>query len=211
LSLPRLHLVTDAAVLRTSGFADVAAAVLERCGARVALQVRGHGAGGAELYGIAEPLAVAALRAGAWLLINDRIDIAMAVRANGVQLGSRSLAVPDARALMGAGARIGVSVHGVAEVVQAEVDGADFVVLGSIHETASHPGQPALGLAAVTGAVQSSSLPVIAIGGITAARVAAAARAGAHGVAVLSGVWRATDPAAAAAEYVAAVSEAWSS
>jgi thiamine-phosphate pyrophosphorylase len=211
LTLPRLHLVTDAAVLRGAGFGAVAERVLERCGAGVALQVRGHGLGGAELHAIAEPLAALALRDGAWLLINDRVDVALAVRAHGVQLGSRSLAVPDVRALMGDGARIGVSVHGVAEVVQAEADGADFVLLGNIHETASHPDRRALGLEVVTQSARSTTCPVIAIGGITVARVDAVARAGAAGVAVLSGVWSAAEPAAAAAEYLAAVNEAWRS
>jgi thiamine-phosphate diphosphorylase len=131
------------------------------------------------------------------------------VRANGVQLGARSLAVSDARALLGAGARIGRSVHGVEEAVGAEADGADFALLGTIFESASHPGRAAAGPSLVSDAVAGAALPVIAIGGITPERVAAVAAAGAHGVAVLGGVWRAADPAAAAAMYADAVMSAW--
>lgn len=208
--LPRLHLVTDDAVLADDAFPDVAERVLECCGVRVALHVRGPGTDGAHVYEIATRLQAAALRAGAWLLVNDRIDIARMVRANGVQLGARSLDVADARALLGAGARIGRSVHGVVDAVEAEADGADFVLLGTIFESASHAGRPAAGLDAVRTTVERTALPVIAIGGITAGRVADIGAAGAHGVAVLGGVWHADDPVTAAATYLTAVKSMWS-
>lgn len=208
-SLPRLHLITDDVALADPRFTDTAERVLECCGRTVALHVRGPAATGAHLHAIAARLQTAALRAGAWLLVNDRVDVAMAVRANGVQLGARSLPVADARALLGAGARIGCSVHSATEALQAESDGADFVVLGTIFETASHAGRAAAGTQLVRDTTARTVLPVIAIGGITLVRVSEAADAGAHGVAVLGGVWRAGDPAAAAAEYVAAVRAAW--
>jgi thiamine-phosphate diphosphorylase len=208
--LPRLHLVTDAAVLQDVHFLDAATAALECCGVRCALHLRGHGMTGAQLHELGTALGALALRTGAWLIVNDRVDVAMAVRANGVQLGRRSLPVADARALLGAGARIGRSVHGAAEADEARIDGADFVVLGSIYETASHADLRPLGAAVIEDAVRAG-LPVVAIGGITPGRVPEVARAGAHGVAVLGGVWRAADAAAAAAEYVAALDAAWSS
>ena len=208
-ALPRLHLVTDDAVLADPRFPDAAERVLECCGRAAALHVRAHAATGAHLHAIAARLQTTALRAGAWLLVNDRVDVAMAVRANGVQLGARSLTVGDARALLGAGARIGCSVHGAAEALQAESDGADFVVLGTIFESASHAGRAAAGTQLVRDTTTRTGLPVIAIGGITPGRVPEVAGAGAHGAAVLGGVWRARDPVAAAAQYVAAVQTAW--
>lgn len=209
MSLPRLHLVTDDAVLADPAFETAAAAVLESCGPCAALHVRGPQITGARLHAIADRLQAVALRTGAWLIVNDRIDVAMAVRANGVQLGARSLAVTDARALLGAGAHIGRSVHDPADAVQAETDGADFVVLGTIYETASHAGRAPAGTQLVRATVDRTVLPVIAIGGITPERIAEIQAAGAYGAAVLGGVWRAGDPAAAAADYVAATGSAW--
>lgn len=207
--LPRLHLVTDDAVLADAAFPDIAGRVLERCGPAAAMHVRGPGTSAAKLYAMAVQLQTVALRTGAWLLVNDRVDIAMAVRANGVQLTSRSLELPDARTLTGAGARIGCSVHGPAEALQAESDGADFVVLGTIYETASHPDRAGSGIGLVRATVERTALPVIAIGGITPGRVADVARAGAHGAAVLGGLWRAANPVEAAAAYVEAARAAW--
>jgi thiamine-phosphate diphosphorylase len=207
-TLPRLHLVTDDAVLADAVFPDVAERVLGQCGPLAALHVRGHATDAARLHAIAERLQTAALRTGAWLLVNDRIDIAMTVRANGVQLGSHSLPVPDARALLGAGARIGYSVHGAEEALQAESDGADFVLLGTIFESTSHAGRAAAGTGLVRDTAARTVLPVIAIGGITPARIAEVVAAGAYGAAVLGGVWRAADPEAAGAQYSAAVQRA---
>lgn len=209
MSLPRLHLVTDDAVLADPAFANVAESVLECCGPAAALHVRGRATTGARLHAIADRLQAVALRTGAWLLVNDRIDIAMAVRANGVQLGARSLPVSDARALLGAGAQIGCSVHSSDGAAQAESDGADFVVLGTIYDSASHAGRAPAGTQLVHAAAEQTRLPVIAIGGITPARIADVAGAGACGAAVLGGIWRADDPAAAAAGYVEAVRSVW--
>lgn len=208
--IPRVHLVTDAEVLRHPAFLDAAGSVLRCCGVHCALHLRGHGMSGAALHALGQQLAGTALRTGSWLFVNDRIDVAMAVRANGVQLGSRSLEVRAARALLGAGARIGVSTHGAAEVVQAEIDGADFVLLGNIYETRSHPDRRALGTQEIERAAARTALPIIAIGGVGAVHAESLARAGAYGIAVLGGVWHAADPADAAAEYVAAVHAAWS-
>lgn len=209
MNLPRLHLVTDDAVLAEPEFGAVAERVLDVCGRTAALHVRGHAATGARLHAIAERLQTVALRTGAWLLVNDRVDIARAVRANGVQLGRRSLAVADARALLGTGARIGLSVHEVAEALDAEADGADFVVLGTIYESASHPGSATGGTELIRRCAARTVLPIIAIGGMTSSRIVDVAAAGAHGAAALGGIWRADDPAVAAAEYVAAVRAAW--
>jgi thiamine-phosphate diphosphorylase len=199
--LPRLHLVTDDAVLADPGFADMADAVLDVLGPECALQLRGHHTDAAVLHALGVRLAGSAIRTGAWLLINDRIDIAMAVRANGVQLGAASLSVTAARTLVGAHAPIGYSAHGTLEAEQAALDGADFVVLGTIYASASHAGRAPAGTAALRECTAQAGVPVIAIGGITPDRLPEVRAAGAHGAAVLGGVWRAERPAAAAVAY----------
>lgn len=208
---PRLHLVTDDGVLRRPDFIEAAEAVLAVAGPAVALHLRGRATTGAALHDIGMAASAAAIRAGAWLLVNDRVDVAMAVRANGVQLGLASLPVRDVRLLLGAGAPIGYSAHSPEEAVRAVGDGADFVLMGTIHPSASHPRQPAAGLDVLEETARRAGAPTIAIGGITPERVTAAAGTGAHGVAVLGGVWRAADPARAAGEYLAAVRRAWAS
>lgn len=199
--LPRLHLITDDAVLASPGFLDGARWVLREQGAGVALHLRGHGTSAGILYELARALVAEARETGGWVLVNDRVDVALAVGAAGVQLGRRSIPVRAARDVLGAGARIGYSAHDPDEAAAARRDGADFIVLGAIWETASHPGERPAGLELLRAATARAAAPIIAIGGVTPERVAEAVATGAYGVAVLGGVWRAADPAAAAAAY----------
>lgn len=136
--------------------------------------------------------------AGARLLINDRVDVALALRADGVHLRSDSLPPSVARRLLGEDRLIGVSTHSVEDVLRAEGEGADFVVLGPVYETPSKRmyGAP-LGLSPLERAASRSRIPVFAIGGITARRVREVRRAGAHGVAVVSAILEADDVARA--------------
>ncbi|MDQ3139002.1 MAG: thiamine phosphate synthase, partial [Gemmatimonadota bacterium] len=115
---------------------------------------------------------------------------------HGVQLGGGDLAPADARRVFGRG-WIGRSVHGSEEAKAAVAEGADFLVVGNVYETASHPGRPAAGIELVRAAV-ALGRPVIAIGGIDAARAREAHAAGAYGVAAIAALWWAADPAAAA-------------
>jgi thiamine-phosphate diphosphorylase len=207
--LPRLHAVTDDDVLADPSFPAVAAAVMQALGPHCALHLRGHATDGATLYRLGVDLAAAALASGSWLLVNDRLDVAMAIRANGAQLGSRSLSVADARRLLGAGAPIGISAHNAAEAAQASGDGADFVLLGTIWESASHAGRQGAGADALAAGCRRANVPVLAIGGVTVERVAPALEAGAYGVAVLGGIWHTDDAAAAAVAYGAALDAAW--
>jgi thiamine-phosphate pyrophosphorylase len=126
---------------------------------------------------------------GGHLLINDRVDIALASGADGVQLRADSLPVLVARRLLGSSRLIGVSTHSAEDVVRAEEDGADFVVLGPIYETRSKVryGKP-IGLAVLAEATRRARIPIFAIGGVTASRVAELRTAGAAGVAVISAV-----------------------
>jgi thiamine-phosphate pyrophosphorylase len=204
--LPRLHVVTDDAVLASPAFVRTARALLERGGGLLALHLRGHGTPAAQLHGHAVALRAAARAAGAWLVINDRIDVALAVAADAVQLGGLSLPLEDARPLL-PHARIGYSAHGAAEADAAARRGTDFVLLGTIHVTASHTGRPPLGVSELAAAADCG-VPVIAIGGITPDRVGGVYAAGAAGVAALGGVWRAADPVAALVAYLAALDAA---
>jgi thiamine-phosphate pyrophosphorylase len=173
-----------------------------------AIQLREKDLTTRELYHVAESLLAATREAGAVLLINDRVDVAMAVSADGVHLRRASLAPKEVRELLGPGKLIGMSCHSTADVREAAEAGVDFVVLGPIFETPSKAAYgPALTTAALLDARAVTSLPILAIGGIKQAQVRDVMEAGADGVAVISAVMSAPDPAAAASGLLAAVAE----
>lgn len=147
---------------------------------------------------------IAAVRpAGASVIVNDRVDVALAAGADGAHLGSGDLPVAAARSLA-PGLVLGATCRSLADVESAAADGADYVGVGPVFATSSKPGLPEpLGTAGLRGAV--GMLPVIAIGGITAADAAAVFAAGASGVAVIGGIWRPPDPVLAAEELLAAI------
>ena len=188
MTVPRLHAVTDDARLADPRFVQVAAAVLAAGGAALALHLRGRHTSAASLHALAAALAPAARAAGAKLLVNDRVDVALTAGADGVQLPEDALDVADARTILGDSALIGVSRH-AHSIATRGTAGADFVVWGAVFETASHGGEPAAGMDGLRAAVAASALPVVAIGGVGPERVGAVLAAGAHGVAVLSGIW----------------------
>lgn len=195
--LPRLHLVTNGELLGRADFPSLAA--LAAGGGRFALHLRGHGVPGARLWDVVGELGARGVAARMW--VNDRVDLALAIRADGVQLGARSLPVNVVRRLLGRGVWIGQSVHDVEAAAASE---ADVVLLGNIYETDSHPGRPPLGIPALSRAA-TLTRPIVAIGGITPDRTAEVVEAGAWGVAVLSGVWQASDPAGAVRRYLEAL------
>ncbi|WP_278258815.1 thiamine phosphate synthase [Nocardioides convexus] len=140
---------------------------------------------------------------GARVLVNDRLDVALAAGADGVHLGADDLAVADARRIA-PGLIVGATCRDRAGVLAAAASGADYAGFGPLFPTGSKPGLPEpLGLRAVTAA--AGVLPLVAIGGLTAATAAEARAAGAHGVAVIGAIWREPDPVAAAKEPVTAV------
>jgi thiamine-phosphate pyrophosphorylase len=186
--------VTDDAVLGEPAFLRRAVEVLDAGGPAVALQLRGPRASGRALFALAGALHGPARRAGAMLLVNDRVDVALAAGADGVQLGARGLSSADARRLLGPGRWVGRSLAAAQGAVSEDAAGADFLVLGTVFASASHPGRPGAGLAAVKSAA-AGALPVIAIGGMTPARAGEVRAAGGHGVAVLSAIWAAKQPA----------------
>jgi thiamine-phosphate diphosphorylase len=129
------------------------------------------------------------------VFVSARPDIAAAVGAHGVQLATDDLTPAAARRILPQG-WIGCSVHSRDEAVAAIDLEADFLVVGNIYQTTSHPGRPAAGLTLVR-ATADLGRPVIAIGGITADRVPEVKAAGAYGVAAIGALWEAPDPAAA--------------
>ena len=190
--VPRLHAITDDARLADARFLDDAAAMLETGGPELALHLRGRKTTAARLNELSIALLPIARASGASLLVNDRVDVALAARVHGVQLREDSIDAGEARSLLGDGALIGASRH--ADSLSRPVDGADFIVFGHVFDTRSHPGVRPVGIEGLRDAVTGSRLPVIAIGGITAERIGEALAAGAYGVASLSGVWDGIDP-----------------
>lgn len=191
--LPRLHAITDERVARRADLVDVAGELASGGGEQLAFHARGRDLSGREHYEVADRLAACP---PARLFVNDRLDIALAVRATGVQLGRGSLAPGDARRLDPTW-WIGVSVHDPDEARAAQTAGADYLVIGPVYATASHPEREPLGPDRF-GALAALGLPAIAIGGVTADRVAELRAAGAYGVAAIRALWDAPDPAAAA-------------
>jgi len=164
-----------------------------------AVQLRDKDLPGRSLLALAERLREATSRRGALLLVNDRIDVALAVGADGVHLGGGSLPAEAARRLVGRAALIGVSTHAPGEAPA----GADFAFFGPVYETPSKGG--AQGEARLAEAVRATTLPVLAIGGVTAARAPAVRAAGAAGAAVIRAILAAADPAAATRDLLAAL------
>ncbi|WP_028547949.1 thiamine phosphate synthase [Paenibacillus sp. UNC451MF] len=128
--------------------------------------------------------------------INDRLDAALAVQAQGVQLAYNSLSLNDSRRILPATVRIGCSVHSVEEAVQAAGQGADYVLFGHIYESNSKPGLAPRGVKVLAEVVAACTIPVIAIGGIEPDNVGEVLSTGCAGVAMLSSVLLHSDPAA---------------
>jgi thiamine-phosphate diphosphorylase len=192
--LPRLHAITDERIARRADLDVVAAALAEGGGSELAFHARGRALSGREHYELGARLAV---RPPGRLFVNDRLDIALAVPAAGVQLGHGSLAVSVARALNPLW-WIGKSVHSLAEADAARTEGADYLVVGPVYASATHPDRPPLGLDVLRKiAALDVDLPVIAIGGIMIDRVRAVRGAGAYGVAAIRALWDDAEPGAA--------------
>ena len=172
------------------------AQVLARAGVRVA-QVRCKRGPGRTAWASVQG-AVAVLRAaGVVTLVNDRVDWALLSGADGVHVGEEDLPPREARRLLGPDRIVGVTVRGAAGAREAAAAGASYVGLGPVFATRTKEvPAPVLGLERLRAEVQGSPLPVVAIGGIGLETVTAVARAGVHGVAVVSDLWAGGDPTA---------------
>ena len=192
--LPRLHAITDERIARRSDLEMVARALADGGGSDLAFHARGRELTGREHYDLAIRLSVLPSP----LFVNDRLDVALSVPCAGVQLGQGSLPVSSARALNPLW-WIGKSVHSLAETEAARAEGADYLVVGPVFITATHPGRAPLGLTGLKQVVAAAgALPVIAIGGITADRMREVRDGGAYGIAAIRALWDDAEPRAAA-------------
>jgi thiamine-phosphate pyrophosphorylase len=178
-----------------------------------AVQLREKDLAARDLLLMACALRESTRRHGAKLLVNDRADVALAVGADGVQRAGTSLPVSALRAICPPigppGFLIGASVHSVAEARVAEPEGADFLLFGPVYDTPSKREYgPPQGLSALERVATAVRLPVFAVGGVTPARVAEVARAGASGVAVIAAILGAARPADAVKAFLDALGRA---
>jgi thiamine-phosphate pyrophosphorylase len=192
-SIPRLLLVTDRHATGGRDLVDVVTAALDA--GLPAVQLRDKDLPARRRFELAERLRAATTRTNSVLIINDRVDVAIAVGADGVHLGGGSMPVDDVRRLLAPGALVGVSTHAVIEVGPTT---ADYAVFGPVRATPSKAAYgPPQGIQRLREASAAASVPVLAIGGIEATDVPAMITAGAHGVAVIRAILSADDPAAA--------------
>ena len=197
----RLCLVTDRTHTRGRDLVTVVAECL--AAGLSAVQVREKDLGAGELATLCRRLRPLTLDAEALLIVNDRVDVALAVGADAVQRTSTSLSVRDMIAVADKRLQIGASVHSLQEAIDAEREGADWAVFGPVYDTPSKRAYgPAQGLARLEAVARAVGVPVIAIGGITPERVKAVRAAGAAGVAVISAILEADSPADVTARFL---------
>ena len=196
-ALPRLHAITDERIARRADLGDILDAL---AGIEFAVHARGRTLSGREHFDLAARLSA---RLPVRLFVNDRLDIALAAGAEGIQLSRSGLLPVDARRLS-PDWWIGCSVHSRDEARTARDWGADYLLVGPVYHTTTHPTASPLGLPAV-GAIVQLGLPVIAIGGVTPERARELAGAGAYGVAAIRAIWDAADPHGAARSLLEAV------
>lgn len=195
-ALPPLYLITDRQQI-TAGrqFLDVVEELLQ-AGVRM-LQLREKDLSAAELYPLAIKLRALTRQHNCLMLINDRVDLAMAVGADGVHLGGHSLPTLAVRRLLGPDKLIGVSTHAPQEILTAAKQGADFATFGPVFHTASKAayGDP-VGIEKLHQACNIRTIPVYALGGIKLENTLAVKQAGANGIAMISALLCANSPAA---------------
>jgi thiamine-phosphate pyrophosphorylase len=201
--VPRLLLITDRRAARRPLAEAVALAVR---GGVTGVQVREPDLAAGDLLALVRSVLPAARAGGAVVVVNDRIDVAIAAGADGVHLRRTSLPPAEARRILGPGALVGVSTHEEAEVAAAFADGADYVVFGPVFPTPSKEG-----LLAPRGADEfrrvaaGAAGPVLALGGMDAVRAAGLGVRPPHGVAAIRAILGVDDPEAAARALAAAI------
>ncbi len=199
-SLPSLYLITDRSQTLGRPLLDVVKAALEG-GIRM-IQLREKDLSGKELFNLAKELRELTNQFGAKLLVNDRIDVALAVGADGVHLGHQSISVQDARQVFKTSSLIphpssflvGVSTHSMEEALHAQSDGADFITFGPVYFTPSKAayGEP-VEIDKLKKVVKAVNIPVFAIGGMKEGNLEEVLNTGAYGVAMISAIMAAGD------------------
>ena len=201
-------MVADSSVVNPEELVPRAAAAVS--GGVDMVQLRAKELPGGQLLRLARELKDA-IGEAAILVVNERVDVAFASRADGVQLGEEALSISVAREILAESALVGRSVHSVAGAEDAQNEGADFLVVGTMFVTDSHPGSPPAGPSLVREISPQSRVPLIGIGGITQANLAEVVQAGASGVAVIRSIMAAPDPQKAARDLKDNLLECWQS
>jgi len=206
-----VYVITHRGAAGDRALPDVVRAAI-RGGATV-VQLREKRATTREMIELGRALLAVTRPAGVPLIVNDRLDVALAIDAEGVHVGVDDMPIALARRLLGPGRLLGYSPNTVETARRGEREGADYLGVGDVFGTPTKPdaGVP-IGIEGLAAVAQAVKIPVVAIGGITVENAAAAVRAGAAGVAVISAVIGAEDPEAAARrlrEAVSAGGEVW--
>jgi thiamine-phosphate pyrophosphorylase len=213
----QLYLISDRHLAAASGglIAAVEAALASGATAgppgAIALQLREKDLEARELFELAMALKPLCAKFGTPLIVNDRIDVAIAAGADGAHLASTSVVIADARRLLGPSRLVGVSTHSVGEVSAAAAEGADFAVFGPVYDPLSKgPYGPPKGLANLMNAVKAAHpMPVYALGGINGSRTAEIAAlepsSRPSGVAVIGAVFGTATPGTAVREILHAL------
>jgi thiamine-phosphate diphosphorylase len=200
---PSLYVVLDRTAAHGRDLVDLLALAL--AGGSRMIQLRDKEWPSGRLLPLAERLRAACAAAGATFIVNDRVDLALAVGADGVHLGQEDLPARAARPLLRPGMIMGISTHSLEQARTAQAEGADYVAVGSMFATTSKADFQLVGpdlLRKLRGEIR---VPLVGIGGITPDNVSEVIRAGADGVAVISAVCAAADPQAAAARFLAQI------
>jgi len=191
--LPKIYPITDTLI---SGLSHAEQIELLAAGGASLIQLREKRASPREFYDAALEAVSMARRLGVRIIINDRVDIAIAVKADGVHLGQDDLPPDRARALMGANRIIGFSTHSLEQALAADLASVDYVAIGPVLETSTKERpDPIVGLETVREIRRRISKPLVAIGGITLDRARSILEAGADSVAVIADLLSARDVA----------------
>jgi thiamine-phosphate pyrophosphorylase len=200
LVLPRLYVILDAALI-TSPERDCARSLTE-AGVRL-LQYRNKAAHARRYLESSRALAELVCPKGVSFIVNDRPDVAFLAGATGVHVGQDDLDVEQARGVAGPNKLLGVSTHNLEQFERAASSSADYIAVGPLFRTSSKADpDPVVGLDFLRKVRGLTEKPIVAIGGITLERAAAAIQAGADSVAVISGILNTPDPTQRAREYI---------
>ena len=203
-NLRGLYLILDPDVAGDRSLADLCSAALA-AGVRM-FQLRMKTPDTGRVYDRASQLCPLVRKGGGMFIVNDRCDVAKAVGADGVHLGQEDLPLVDARAILGSGKLIGVSTHSLAQALEAEKAGADYIGFGPIFQTTTKENpDPVVGVGGLREVRARVRIPIVAIGGITAQNVADVMNAGADGAAAISAILAAPDPSKAMIELISAI------
>jgi thiamine-phosphate pyrophosphorylase len=195
-----LYVITDEQLSKGKSHAEIARSAIE--GGADVIQFRDKTASSRKLYDDARAIRKLTRQTNVVFIVNDRIDIALAVDADGVHVGQKDLPAQVARQLIGKNKILGISAETLEQAVQAEKDGADYLGVGPIFEARStkpDAGEP-MGLLLLRQVRQTCQVPIIAIGGINLINAREVIQAGADGIAVISAIASSNDVAAAARE-----------